>query len=119
VTFVHKPENRNLFENFRAYPNGFAEFGKWRDHHLEMHQRHSLGVPEFGAKWLHRWSEVGRLFASRVEIQHWNPRQTRWIRVGRESVAECLLYCVRYDAKYVKCRIVLLDGTIVKEWGAE
>ena len=117
---------KNLRELFNLYHAGFQDFGPWLDHHREMHRRHPLDVPEFGAEWLRRWEAVGNTLQRPSQIQfkgdagEWEQSELHraWIRL---EVA--LIDCIERHKQpenvrgYAYMRIVLLDGTIVREWG--
>jgi hypothetical protein len=86
----------------------------------EIFSKYPLDCESFNAEWQHRWSEVGRLLEFRAQIEHWLPWREEWLRMadGPMTAADCLAYCAEYDGQMVRCRVVLLDGTVVKEWGA-
>jgi hypothetical protein len=105
---------KNLRELFSLYHAGFQDFGPWLDHHREMHRRHPLDVPEFGAEWLRRWEAMGRLLVSGARVMVLENGQFWMVRIG--AVSECLRYCTRKH-KREKRQVVLLDGTIIREWG--
>jgi hypothetical protein len=116
----------NLRELFTLYPFSFESFGPWVKHHKAMHAKHPLDCPEFGAEWLRRWEAVGRLLEMPAFIES-NLRRGAWYQLeGPESVTKSIQWVVtvapfdmRDFKKHKKRRIVLLDGTIVKEWGAK
>lgn len=117
MSFEHKAQNRNLFENFRAYPFGFDDFGKWRAHHIEMHKRHPLECAEFGAEWLWRWSEVGRLLETPGYGYIYGPG---WRKpLGRTNARiGALLREAEEQRHESRIKVHFLDGTIAREWGA-
>lgn len=106
---------KNLRELFNLYHAGFQDFGPWLDHYREMHRRHPLDVPEFGAEWLRRWSEVGRLLEEPANVMVFDNGQ--WWSIRHGTVQTCIVYCSKKHHNERR-RIVLLDGTIVREWPA-
>lgn len=118
----------NYRELFNTYHNGFQNYGPWLDHHREMHKRHPLECEEFGAEWLRRWEAIGNTLARLVQIQfygdtrEWNqsPPHRPWIQL-HSALTDCI---ERHKAPentrgYALMRIILLDGTIVREWPAQ
>lgn len=114
----------NLRMLFNAYPHGFDSYGPWVDHHKAMHATHPLDCAEFGAEWLRRWSEMGRLLEAPARIgvrQGSTDTFERYrLKTGHgTTVAHCVEHVVlrlQFDPR-LYLRIELLDGTIVKEWG--
>lgn len=108
---------KNLRELFTIYPFGFDTFGAWLDHHREMHRRHPLDVPEFGAEWLQKWEALGKLLNTQVRVGCKSGSDpTQWIECRLNwTFAQALLWL--HERQIVgPHRITLLDGTIVKEW---
>ena len=111
---------KNLRELFSLYHAGFQDFGPWLDHHIEMHRRRPLECAEFGAEWLRRWEAVGRLLEAPARLE-WCLRKTwhHWhsgtvfdmIRMVPSAAAMCPM------KPNEKRRMVLLDGTVIREWG--
>lgn len=118
MSFEHKPENRNLYENFRAHPNGFADFGAWVDHHREMHKRHSLECAEFGGEWLRKWDALLDAPALLQEYPggcafYGPPLRFSTLRKALDDMR------IRVSApNQRRVRVTFLDGTVVKEWSA-
>ena len=115
---------KTLRELFSLYHSGFQDFGPWLDHHREMHRRHPLDVPEFGAEWLRRWEAVGRLLNRPAKLEFQDCETKRWWvptfdEQRPETVEDCLERAI-FDrrAKPYHRRVVLaVDGTIIREWG--
>jgi hypothetical protein len=107
---------KNLRELFNLYHAGFQDFGPWLDHHREMHRRHPLDVPEFGAEWLRRWEVVGRLLEAQSVRECQLELSRAWYAADNGTVAQMLRQCTRYDLGLAR-RVSLLDGTIIREWG--
>ena len=111
---------KNLRELFTEYHAGFQDFGPWLDHHREMHRRHPLECTELGAEWLRRWQVVGKLLEAPV-IRQYKTRRGKWVR--ETSYGLPCGYAIHYTiierktASDYESRIVLLDGTIIREWG--
>lgn len=103
---------------FTLHPYGFDNFGTWIDHHREMHRRHPLDVTEFSAAWLRRWEAAGALLEAPAvrECQFANSKV--WFAADRGPVSQMLRQCTMYDL-HLGRRCVLLDGTVVKEWGTK
>ena len=100
---------------FHLYPNGFVSFGKWLNYHRRMHGRHPLGCLRFGEKWLQLLVRPARLEGK---------RRTKWFVIDHDTVAKLLMFEILRAGIYplrkgAGCRVVLLDGTIVKEWGCK
>ena len=114
---------KNLRELFNLYHAGFQDFGPWLDHHREMHTRHPLDVPEFGAEWLRRWSEVGRLLQRQCTIEWWTYIDKKWLVLfWNGTVSEAVeyidgQYALDPDDTWGRRMRILLDGTIIREWG--
>lgn len=115
----------NLRELFSLYHNGFDNFPAWVDHHREMHAKHPLDCPEFGEAWLRRWEAIGRLLQS--ESITYALFEVGWAEVARHPLRHAIGVCVslnRNDRKRARYdrpdgrRITILNGTIIKEWGA-
>lgn len=112
----------NLRELFTLHPYGFDNFGAWVDHHREMHRRHPLDVPEFGAEWLRRWEAVGRLLEAPAQIQEYpggciffgGPLRFSTLH---EALADMRIRITAPNQRRV--RVTLLDGTVVREWPAQ
>lgn len=113
----------NLRMLFNTYHNGFDNYPAWFEHHKAMHAKHPLECAEFGAEWLRRWEAVGRLLVQRARIEVWSEGDREWSRsamfdLPTETVGSALrkgsIAIAPLRGRY---RIVLLDGTIVKEWG--
>jgi hypothetical protein len=110
---------------YLAYHNGFDSFSRWVDHHHAMHAKHPLGCAEFGAEWLRRWGEVGRLLNQRCIIQELGQRNAwfdaeDWPNAGRAILAFHDLWTSYRDTISPPAyRITLLDGTIIREWPAK
>ena len=109
---------KNLRELFNLYHAGFQDFGPWLDHHREMHRRHPLDVPEFGAEWLRRWKQQNEQQAT----LYLRGRYPAWRIDARGTVSEMLergekrsqakgLVMYRYAVKVVDG-----DGVIIKQW---
>jgi hypothetical protein len=111
---------KNLRELFSLYHAGFQDFGPWLNHHREMHRRHPLGCAEFGAEWLWRWSEVGRLLATDA-IRQYKTRREKWVReIAYGLPCGHAIHFTILERKHVsnfESRTILLDGTIIREWG--
>ena len=112
----------NDVQLFHQYPNGFVTFGKWMNYHRRMHTRHPLGCVYFCEKWLQRWDAVGRLLVRPARLE--GKRRTKWFVIDHDTVANSLKFEITRAGIYplrkgAGCRVVLLDGTIVKEWGCK
>jgi hypothetical protein len=116
----------NLRTLFTLYSFGFDNFGRWSDHHKAMHAKQPLGCAEFGAEWLGLWDALGRLLGATCSADatlangDYGPiaEMAKRSTVGEALcavAAECMLRRIRRGCSV---RITLLDGTIVKEWGA-
>ena len=106
---------------FRQYPNGFDNFGQWCDHHVEMHKRHPLGCAEFGWEWCRRWEALGKLLESPGRVQRklgsrqWESRT----KASIYPVGTCLEIAIVARERNPNARLrVIVDGTIIREWGA-
>jgi hypothetical protein len=89
----------------------------------ELFSNYPLGCESFGAEWLRRWEAVGRLLRTdgRMEFCErgiWREMAGVSRTVG-PSVGCLLASGMHLRRGSLPLRIVLLDGTIVKEWGAE
>lgn len=111
---------------YLAHPLGFDNFGAWIDHHRKMHRRHPLDVPEFGAEWLRRWEAIGRLLEAPGIVQGRLRGDLRWCAYTVPIAIQALLMktihssAVQFDSSaFEQVTITLLDGTVVKEWGAK
>ena len=111
----------NLRELFTEYHAGFQDFVPWLDHHIEMHRRHPLECAEFGAEWLRRWEAVGRLFHQRAEMRELI--KGKWcvsLFIGHRltTVSDYIVKAQElHNAEGCGLRVILLDGTIIREWG--
>lgn len=89
-----------LHEHFRADPRGADSFGKWiEDRVWEMLQRPAR---------VQVWFEGGRAWTS-------------WVLDSGKFSAHTALDALRRYARHTQWhyRIVLLDGTVIKEWPAK
>ena len=84
----------------------------------ELFSKYPLGCESFSAEWLRRWHEVGRLLDAKGVRECQLEASGAWYAADHGSVAQLLRQGTMYDKRLAR-RIVLLDGTIVKEWGAE
>ena len=112
----------NEIQLFHLYPNGFVSFGKWLNYHRRMHGRHPLGCLHFGEKWLLRWEAVGRLLA--MPARREGKFRKKWFVIDHDTVATSLRFEIRRAEAYplrngAGWRVVLLDGTVIKEWFAK
>ena len=112
----------NEIELFHLYPNGFVSLGKWLNYHRRMRGRHPLGCLRFGEKWLQLWDAVGRLLVRPARRE--GKRRSTWFVIDHDTVANSLKFEITRAGIYplrkgAGCRVVLLDGTIVKEWGCK
>lgn len=112
----------NDVQLFHQYPNGFVTFGKWLNYHRRMHGRYPLGCLYFGEKWLQRWDAVGRLLVRPARLE--GTGRTKWFVLHHDTVAKLLQFEILRAEGYplrkgAGCRVVLLDGTIIKEWGGK
>ena len=112
----------NDVQLFHLYPNGCRSFGKWLSYHRRMHGRHPLGCLRFGEKWLQLWDAVGRLLVRPARRE--GKRRSTWFVIDHDTVANSLKFEITRAGidplrKGAGCRVVLLDGTIVKEWGGK
>lgn len=112
----------NEIELFNTHPNGFVYLGKWLNYHRRMHGRHPLGCLRFGEKWLQLWDAVGRLLVRPARRE--GKRRSTWFVIDHDTVANSLKFEITRAGIYplrkgAGCRVVLLDGTIVKEWGGK
>jgi hypothetical protein len=94
----------------------------------ELFSKYPLGCESFGAEWLRRWKAVGLLLEQRCVAEFWSYPDNRWVEFdwSRTDIVNNAL--VELAEKYgadpsdswgQRFRVSLLDGTIVKEWGAE
>lgn len=112
----------NEIELFHLYPNGFVSLGKWLNYHRRMRGRHPLGCLRFGEKWLQRWDAVGWLLVRPARRE--GKRRSKWFVIDHDTVANSLKFEINRAGIYplrkgAGCRVVLLDGTIIKEWGGK
>ena len=81
----------------------------------ELFRRHApaLGIDNFGT-----FCKVLELLEAPAKIEHWLPWKNAWQRMpdGPITVGQALCYCAEYDGKLVRCRVVSLDGTVIREW---
>lgn len=108
----------NELQLFHLYPNGFVSFGKWLNYHRRMHGRHPLGCLHFGEKWLQRWEAAGRLLEAPAVRECQFVASRAWYAADHGSVRQLIRQCTMYDLGSAR-RVVLLDGTIIKEWGGK
>jgi len=105
---------------FLQYPNGFDNFGRWRDHHVEMHKRHPLECAEFGGEWLELWTSPAKV-QFRGDDRKW---QNSMIPMP-STVGGCIVdISERCDQPqrywgFEKARVMLHDGTVIREWSAQ
>ena len=112
----------NEIQLFHLYPNGFVSFGKWLNYHRRMHGRHPLGCLHFGEEWLQRWEAVGRLLA--MPARREGKFRKKWFVIDHDTVATSLRFEIRRAEAYplrngAGWRVVLVDGTVIKEWFAK
>ena len=79
-----------------------------------------LGCVLFGEIWLQRWEALGRLLESPA-IRQYKTRRGKWVREISYglSCGHAIHYTIierKSDSDY-ESRVVLLDGTIIREWG--
>lgn len=101
---------------FKKYPFGFKRFGDWNVHLRAMHTRHPLGYKLFGLRWLRRWDAIGKLLESPARLKFNYGRG--YAQSGNVTDAGWLIY-TSHTKRLFPGRIVLLDGIIVREWGAQ
>jgi hypothetical protein len=87
-----------------------------------MFKRHQLGCKRFGKEWLRRWDALGKLLQkpSRVEFyDEFGDAGWHEMLYGIEPAWEALCIAIEEVQRYQnRVRVVLLDGTVVKEWGS-
>ena len=88
----------------------------------ELFTLYPLGCESFGAEWLRRWEALGELLQKQVQIDFFvaeAPSRTYWAplfgTINPATVAECIIAAAT-DWTGASRRVVLMDGTIVKEW---
>ena len=118
----HRTRKVHDIKLFHLYSNGFVSFSKWLNYHRRMHGRHPLGCLHFGEKWLRLWDAVGRLLVRPARRE--GKRRSTWFVIDHDTVANSLKFEINRAGIYplrkgAGCRVVLLDGTIVKEWGCK
>ncbi len=83
----------------------------------EYFSRYPLGCESFGAEWLRRWEALGRLLSLVARLE-WRFTRGKWHRWEIATVAELLQFDHRTEMRKDEFRrIVLLDGTVIREWG--
>lgn len=99
----------------------------------ELFSKYPLDCASFGAEWLRRWEAVGRLLDAPARMSIFsqkNDGRTRWGKRSEGSggpLADMLQLAILPGQtaprplikQHKKVRIILLDGTIVREWGAK
>ena len=85
--------------------------------HIEMYAKHPLGCESFGAEWLELWASLGELLGMPGELQCQAHVSRHWWLMRSDNVGRLLALGAPVNT-HLNRRIALLDGTIVKEWGA-
>jgi hypothetical protein len=98
---------------FEKYPFGFKLFGDWNVQLRAMHTRHPLGCKLFGLRWLRLWDVLGRVLAMPARLSFNYGRG--YAQSGNINDVGWLIYA-SHTKRLFPGRIVLLDGTIVKQW---
>ena len=124
-----------IHELYKKNAYGFDSYNAWCRHFEALFASYTLECVEFGEEWLRRWEAVGVLLEQPAVVEVWiRPDKTAgwWVALEEThadgthpTVADCLQYCdiaeKNDEAQRVphqKRRVVLLDGTVVKEWNA-
>jgi len=87
----------------------------------ELFSLYPLDCESFGAEWLRRWEAVGRLLRRRAEMRELIKGKwcvSLFIGYRLTTVSDYLVKAHELN-KSEGCglRVILLDGTIVREWG--
>lgn len=94
MSFEHRPENRNLFEWFRADPRGADSFEQWIEDRICFFLRSVAKLQYFvNGEW-----------------------KTDFSFGGPSTIAQCMLEFNHIWISKYKRRIILLDGTVFREW---
>lgn len=100
---------------FATYPMGFADYERWSEYVHDMWDKHDFGCDRFGEDWLRLWEAVGKLLeTSGIRECRFESSQV-WYAADRGMVGQMLRQSTMYDLGLSR-RVVLLDGTIIKEW---
>jgi hypothetical protein len=100
---------------FTKYPVGFTEYNAWSAYVHDMWDLHDLECESFGEEWLQLWEALGKLMNAHALAQFWD--NGRWWTVAHGNAGACLEYCIKNARKSNMRRTVLLDGTVIREWG--
>ena len=86
---------------------------------------HPLGCDHFGAEWLDLWLALGRLLRRPARLEYYGDAcewENEPIDVWRD-VAACLIEAAERISEpenvrgFERVRVVLLTGTVIREWG--
>jgi hypothetical protein len=88
----------------------------------ELFTLYPLGCESFGAQWLLLWEDLGRLLEKLARVEYFDEfGNDGWYPAlhATPNVARALIWCIdEWKRHQNRCRIVLLDGTIIREWPA-
>lgn len=86
----------------------------------QLYSLHPLGCDHFGAQWLELWLALGRLLRMPARVEyHQGGAWRSWPgmdRVHGPSVGGFLLFDFGAHYRGIEIRVVLLTGTVIREW---
>jgi hypothetical protein len=87
----------------------------------ELYTKYPLGREQFDGEWVRLWNELGRLLEAPARGSYYSPTYMEWFEIDiPTTVAQALRNAIdlRNNTPLKMVRVTLLDGTMVKEWGA-
>ena len=119
-----------IHELYKTNAYGFDSYNAWCRHFGAMFAKYPLECAEFGEEWLRRWEAVWQLLNARGNLEsliHHDPTHPspdtgpRWVVIAPNiRIGRALCEIVETHNEFVRpIRIVLLDGTIIKEWNTD
>ncbi len=106
----------NMNETFRRWPLGMSTYPAWADLYGPFfHEWRGNAIPF--DDWLYERLRPLLVAPGRYEYAMHIGRRIEWANRRDGSVAEC----IRKARREVGCglrRVTLLDGTVIREWGA-
>lgn len=109
---------------YQCRPLGFPDFGAWMRHHERAHAEMRKVLPDdhplaqaMGPEWLELWLGVQELLGMPARAERKYGRA--WYPVAGERITRTVAFCIDFGCHTTRSyptRVVLLDGTIIKEW---
>lgn len=109
-----------MHQRYQANPSGCDSFNTWMRPYDELHAKFPLGCTKVSEEWLDLWKGLGEMLKMPAQLEYL--QHGVWVPVvgviNPRDVAFCLWFPLVHERGHKAKRVVLLDGTIIKEWGS-